>query len=490
MTAQDTAASPAAPSRARHPLWLALCLLVILAPYLYYAWFVWRHLVPIEYADSITYLWRDAFNVHYLTNRSLTQRVLFTLLGNHPVRIMDAQLLVFPMLGVALFLLFGRPGRPLLDLVLALGIAFLLSSYTFNLSAAAIASEPLFLGLLLLFPCVLFLERGRLGLAALILTGFAFIFSRNLAPYALLVLLAVRLVGVRSWPDRRRAVVYAGLALTALASLAITVRSDTSLTVNLVNNVYQRILTDPEATARFQSRDGMPEGPYVEACRDRYVLDWCLGRPILFVNQRTRNYDLMEDEQGFVRWLKSRGRRAYTAYLLWDDPLRTHETLRRDYAELMSGDAIRFVIRYLGKERTSNVPNNRVTIEGTGPGRDVGFLGFDSLALLRDALLPLGLARLHSMLLFVALGLVLSRLLGAPSQLPLATGMLGAGLVCFFLSDFGDAVEIDRHVFPSLVLLVVGTLIFWLSLLAVLIRELRRALGRRARDAAERPTAP
>jgi hypothetical protein len=453
-------------------------LVLIAGPFLYYAWFAWRHLVPIEYPDAVTYLWRHPFNLHYLTNRSLTQRLLFSLLGNHLGLIAALHLLLYLATGGALFCLFARRGRTAFNLALATCLAFVLSSYTFNVSAVAIAAEPVFMCLLLLFPCVLFLERGRLGPIAVLISGLAFVFSRNLAPPTLLVFLLVRLVALRPAPDRRRGWVYAGLVGTALASIAVTAHTDTSLAINTVNNIYQRVLTDPVSTAHFQAKYGMPDGPFLEMCRGRNVLDRCLGQRILFVNPDSQNYDLRDDKQGFVRWVKQEGRRAYVSYLLWDDPGRAHAMLQRDYALLVRSDAIRFVIQYLGRKLSSNVPNNRVSIESSGRGRDVGLLGFDSLALLRDALLPIGLARLHSVLLFAALGLTLCRLLPFTSHLALGTGMLCGGLASFFLGYFGDAVEIPRHVFPSLVLLVAGGVIYFFSLAEILSTEFQLGWAR------------
>jgi hypothetical protein len=467
-----------APGRGGPACLQAMCLVLIAGPFLYYAWFAWRHLVPIEYADSVTYLWRQPFNLHYLTNRSLTQRLLFSLLANHLGLIAAMHLLQYMVTGGSLFCLFARRGRSAFNLALAACLAFVLSSYTFNVSAVAIAAEPVFLCLLLLFPCVLFLERGRFGPIAVLISGLAFLFSRNLAPPTLLVFLLVRLIAVRPAPDHRRWRVYAGLVGTALASIAVTAHFDTSLAINTVNNIYRRVLTNPVATAHFQAKYGMPDGPFLKACRGMHVLDLCLGQPILFVDPNSQNYDLRDDKQGFVRWVKQEGRRAYVSYLLLDNPGRAHVMFQRDYANQVRSDAIRFTIHYLGKKRPSNVPDNRVSIESSGPGRDVGFLGFDSLALLRDALLPLGFARLHSVLLFAALGLTLCRLLAFTSHLALGTGMLCGGLASFFLGYFGDAVEVPRHVFPSLVLLVAGGVIYFLSLAEILLTEVRLGWAR------------
>jgi hypothetical protein len=449
----------------------ALVAVLLVVPYLYYAWFAHAHLVPIEYADSVTYLWRRTFNVHYLTNRCLTQRVFFGLLGNDPGRIAGAQLLLFLATAVALFLLFSRRGAPILNVALGAFLAFVFSSYTFSVGAMAIAAEPVFLCLLLLFPCVLFLERGRWGWLAVLSTGVLFVFSRNVAPHTLLVLLAVRAVAVRPRPDRWRWLAYAVLTAVALGSIAVTARFDTSLRANLVSNIYHRVLPRPDVTERFHGAYGMPDGPYVEACRKMAAIHPCLGRPILYVNPESQAYDLLEDRQGFVRWIKEEGRRAYLLHLLRDDPGWTYETFRQQYRRRFEGNNIRHTLRYLGRKRPGVERNNRAVIVESGAGRDMGFLGFDSLALLRDALARVGLGRPHSLFLYIVFGLALCRVLPFTSHLALGTAMLAAGAVQFFLSYFGDAVEIARHVFPSLILLVVGGVVSFASLAEILVRE-------------------
>ena len=71
--------------------WPSLAL--IAAPFVAYGAFIAQVLHPIEYPDSFAYLWRQAFNVHYLWGRSLTQRVIYTLAANNAALIVAVQLL-------------------------------------------------------------------------------------------------------------------------------------------------------------------------------------------------------------------------------------------------------------------------------------------------------------------------------------------------------------------------------------------------------------
>ncbi len=457
--------------RAGEPIWARLSYQGLIAgPYLYYLVFAWHHLVPVKYPDSITYLWQRPFNLYYLTNRALTQRVAFGLLGNDAWWIAFAQLALFCATALLLFVLLARPGRIFYNLLLAAFLTFVFSSYTFNLLAFAVAAEPAFLCLLLLFPAVLFLAKGRFATAAVGVIGAAFILSRNWAPYTALVFLAVRVATARPVPGRRRMFVYLGLAALSLVSMGVTARFDTSIKINLVHDIYRRVLPRPRVSALFQDEYGMPRGAYTLDCRGEHVLSRCLGRAILRVDGVSGNYDLRPDAQGFVRWLEQHGRRAYISYLLLDAPAETWATFRLEYAELVEGDTLRQVVGYLGRRR-----RNRSAIEGSGPGRAVGFLGFDSLSLLCRGLLPVGLSRLHSLLFFIAVGIGLSRGVRRPRRLPLATSMLAGGVVSTFLVVFGDAVGTARHVFPSLVLMVLGLVLYFLSLGGIALDELRTA---------------
>ncbi len=263
---------------ADEPIWARFLYVGLVAgPFLYYAGFAWQHLVPIEYADASAYLWRRPFNFYDITNRSLTQRVAFGLLGNNLRWIAFAQLALFCATAALLFRLLARPGRILHNLLLAAFVAFVFSSYTLNLLAFAVAAEPIFLCLLLLFPAVLFLGNGRFGTLAVGLTGAAFILSRNWAPHTAIVFLAVRVATARPFPGRRRMLVYLGLSALSLVAMLVTARFDTSVKINLVHNVYQRVLPRPDITAHFQDEYGMPRGPYVYRCRGQSVLAQCFA---------------------------------------------------------------------------------------------------------------------------------------------------------------------------------------------------------------------
>jgi hypothetical protein len=70
-------------------------------------------------------------------------------------------------------------------------------------------------------------------------------------------------------------------------------------------------------------------------------------------------------------------------------------------------------------------------------------------------------------------GLALSRTLKATYGLDLASSMLMLAVFLFFASYFGDGMEIARHIFPALVLLTFGGVLYGIALACIVARGLR-----------------
>lgn len=448
-----------------------LCGSVLVGPFAYYAWFAWTHLHPVEYPDSFAYLWRQPVNWSYLTGRSLTQRVLFSLCANDPRVISFMQLAIFCATSVLLFVLFTTEHR-LGRIAIALALAFVFSSYTLNLASVAIVTEPLFLTLLVLTPCVVF--RGdRLGSGLLLATGLSFLCSKNTAPAVLVGVLMLRVITARQAPEKGVRRVYLVLVLAALGRMAVTTAFDTSVALNVVNNMFARVFPYPDVTAHFQEAYGMPRGAYVDDCRGKVVLMPCFGPDsILTIDPATRNYDLLHDDYGFVSWAKAHGADSYLRYLFLDRPAETLQGGAAAFHEHSRAGTIRYMTGYLGMNIAANEPNN-LAILSSVPGREIGFLGFDALAILHGGLVTLGFGHVAIVLSLALVGLALSRTLKATYGLDLASSMLMLAVFLFFASYFGDGMEIARHIFPALVLLTFGGVLYGIALACIVARGLR-----------------
>jgi hypothetical protein len=453
---------------------------IIVTPFVYYAWFVAHHLIPLIFPDAFAYLWEPPLNLYFLTGRSLTQRLLFSATGSVPAVIEFLQLAGFLATALWLYFLFSLRRNAYTTLAIAVAISFAFSSYTLNLAAVIIGPEPLFVCLLLAFPPTLFLSRGWWAPWATLLVGVAFLFSKSVAPFMVVVFLGLHVLLGRSVLRERRAQAVFCLLLTLSAvSVLVTNRFDTALHVNLVNNAYGRLFASDETVAYLSAKYHMPTGPFVADCRGQWVLVPCLGTQILAVDEETRNYVIRDDAHGFAAWVRAHGKSAYLDYLFLYDPSKTVREFRHAFHVGARPEVVRFMTEYLGTPIETNEPNNLKTISATGAGRNVGFLGFDSLALVFRALSSLGYSYAEVVLVYIFLGWAIHWRVGGNRLMALAIALQSSALALFFLSFFGDAMEVRRHTFPAIIILTLGGAMmpFALSDLAVQSLRQRRVLA-------------
>jgi len=251
-----------------------------------------------------------------------------------------------------------------------------------------------------------------------------------------------------------------------LGRMHITNLYDTSIDVNVLNNAYRRIFIDPKTVAVFHDKYDMPTGIFVEQCRGEWIGVPCLGYNVLAIDQESQNYVLVEDETGFVYWIKNSGQEAYLKYLLIDEPMGTLNKYSQAFQKLSSrSNTIQFMIDYLGVEIRTNQPNNLTKIKELG--KESGFFGFDILSVLHTFLLNFGFNHAGLVGLYAFIGWVVLHRFRFIEYFPLAISMLCCSLGLFFLTFFGDGMEIRRHVFPSFVLLTLGGTLYLLSWLRI-----------------------
>jgi hypothetical protein len=429
-------------------------------PFLYYVYLLDTTLNPIEYPDAFAYLWRGPVNVHYFTGRSLTQRVVYTLLVNDARLIAHVQLLLFLATAVVAYLLLRPPGVAG-RLVTALGIAGVFSSYVFSVLAAGVFAEPIHVALLVLFHLLLFARPGPRLSPALWVVGPLFVLSKNTAPYLVLFQIGLFLLLHGRGLERRTLGGLGAIAATAVASVAVTAAFDTSLQINLVNNMYSRVFPHPAVTAHFHAKYGMPVGPFVERCRDGEINTPCFDGAVLYrIEPAARNYVLVDDRYGFARWVRAEGRWAWIRYLAWDAPGRTRRDLERGFTELYAGDTLGFFIQGHLDHRAPGAPQTLAeALRTLGPSTRPGFFGWDPVDRARRGLLQLGFGRPRLLLAYLLAGWALSLAFRAPLLLVGVETMV-TGLALFFLSFYGDGMEVPRHVVVSLILYTVGGLLY------------------------------
>lgn len=442
-------------------------MILIIAPFVYYYWFMLKEMHPVEYPDSFAYLWRQAFNVHYLLGRSLTQRVLFTLSMNSPQIISVVQLLFYFLIAVLIYIFLSVEKNVIFNVPIAGLISFIFSSYTLNVSAVVINSEPIFLGLVILFPCLVVLYRGPYRQIFILLFGVAFVLSKNVAPHMLFLIISTWAITSTKIKGVLRNYSFIFLVLIATLRMILTSLYDTSIHVNVLNNLYRRVFIDEEITSHFQKNYGMPVGPFVQQCKGEWVGIPCFGYHLLTINPQTRNYVLLEDGYGLTNWIRSKGQRSYAKFLIIDNGLKTWRDFGGFFHRLSTGNNMRFMVDYIGADIPENEPNNLDQIRARAWGQERGFWGFDSLSILHVWFVKLGFARVEIILLYALFGLALLHGMRYSRYLSMGVSMLVCSLGLCFLNFYGDAMEIIRHAFPALVLLVLGGIFYIAGILEI-----------------------
>lgn len=458
--------------------WTVACVCIVLVPFLVTLHAIQTRLHPSEYPDSFAYVWREPFNLGFLTNRSLTQRVLFWLVGNHFRNIARLQLAFFAASALALFWLLSpatRVGRALVAVL----VAVLFSSYTLSVAAVAIVAEPIHVALLLVFPVLLFLGQGRAWRRVTLGVGVLFLFSKNTAPFFVLFLLAGhgllrRWGGPRAQGGRGRA----ALAVGAVAVLVLMRGFDTSVHTNLANNILGRMLVDEAAVQRLLSRHGMPPGDYVTACRGGHVLTPCFDGEVLHDwHPEHLHYRLKQDRWGFAKWVAERGAGAYARYLLWERPADTWREVWSALEASLADGTVAFMTGYLDELPAPPDRSNLRRLAGEDEARRVGFLGFDPAALTVRALGRVGLGSPVRWGVLLLMALALFRWRPSP-LLGLGITLTVSAVALFALAWLGDAMEIARHVFPALLVLGLGGLILLTSMAATAWKVFSRKGGK------------
>jgi hypothetical protein len=451
-------------SRIKSEWW---ALILIICPYFYYFWFLQTVLVPTVKGDSFAYLWNQPFSLYYLTGRSLFQRVIYTILNNDLKLISIVHLLFFLSTELLLYFLLVQGRKTVFKVITAVLLCFAFSAYTFNISAIIISAEPMFICLIIAVPGIIALYRGKYRYGVIFLSSLLLIFSKNVAPYFLVLLLCVWLITSRKQLAGKDWGLVGTLTVIALGQVMVTNLFDTSININVLNNLYRRIFGNETAVQIFHTKYQMPVGDFVNNCKGEWVGVPCLGFDVVFVNKETLNYDLHTDPDGLVPWIKNKGQNTYLRYLLFDGLPNSIDEFNRSFRFYSAGDTIRFMNGYLG------APNIEILRKA---GTEIGFLMIDPLTLLYNLLLRIGFGRVEIVIFYLLLGLFILYKFQPPGYFSLAIMALAGALGLFFLTLFGDAMEVLRHVFPSYLLILFGGLLYVISIIEMLFIVIQRRL--------------
>lgn len=325
---------------------------VVAAPFLYSLYWVGFRLEPIEMVDAFPFLWNAPISAAYFTGRSLTTRVLFSLCRQDPRTIAVAHLACAALLGMGAYVLGSERASPRAKFLLGVAIALLATSFNSSFGTIALIPEPVFLYLAIAFPLVVIFARGRLRTPLILGVGALAIFSKNTAPGIVLSELGayaavrVRKVDFSSF-SLRALVPYAAVAGLAILSMVVTRTWDTSVQINAANNIFRRVLLYPALVAHFQERHGMPRSRAVDALKGQYVMAQLDGRAIFRVNRDTRNYELVPGGDAFLQWVATKAFGEYVRHLIFHEPVTTWVELDRALTDLYAPSTVAVLSHYV-----------------------------------------------------------------------------------------------------------------------------------------------
>ncbi len=456
------------------------CLLVIILPFLYYLYLVQTTLWPFVGHDSFSYLWDLPISTDFFTNRSLTQRSIFFLLGNKPHLIAVLQTTLFCATALIVFSVF-RTGAKWRNLTLALIIAFCFSSYTISVFGIAICSEPVYLALFLSFSllyCYTYNAEHNARVTLLVLClGVAFIFSKNIAPFTTLILVCSSFLLRKS--DRFRTVLNLIFISLSLLSIFVTQHYDSSVNINIANNLYIRVFPYPERVELFSKRFNMPVGDFIKTCAGGNVNTPCInGRAIYTVDQKRKNYRLERFRHPLIRWIKRHGSRSMTSYFLFYGVKDTYKEFSLSFAELFSSWGFGYGLKYMDFYKHTTTGRSNLDILATiNPNSDFGFWGIEPLDIIRLPLLQLGWGSLSGVFFYLVLGILIGKgfvLNDKQNVLILSSVCLTiTSLASIFLGLFGDGMDPERHSYISLLVFIVAASVLSLSLASEFLLILR-----------------
>ncbi len=403
-------------------------------------------------ADSFRYIWTIEFSRYFFTASSLTVRAIYLLLDN------DQKLIAITQLTMAfaapVFIYLSLKGRHFAYNML-LGI--LLGLLYFSTSAVkfhdVVSSESIYTSLFITFTAILFAYHGRGRLFWLLFVGILFIFSRNPAPYIVLVQLLLYFIFNYPKPSgRKMLVVVSILAGFSFFALWLIQCCDTTKEINVADNLYSRVFPYPEKVDFFQKQYGMPVGPFIDVCQlsGSNVNLPCFDHEAIYTGDSvTRQYRLTNDDYGLADWIRKDGMRAWTNFIIFQDTRHTLEVYINSFQSL-------------SQLMFADVKNEKT---------------FDIFPLLTSIFKKLGILNFIGISIYLVAGTVIYFFAGRDVTLKLGLVYILSAFPAFFIGLFGDSEEIKRYTYPAILSLYIGISIYFLAIGRFIFHRTNEALS-------------
>jgi hypothetical protein len=439
----------------------ALLIVLQLVPYVAYLYLLESTFNKIPVADSFRYLWHEGSLVAFITNSSLSVRLIYWLLGNNIELICSAQLLVVAISQIAIYRCI-RNGILSRDITLAALLTLLFSSYHSRWLFNFVMSDSLSASLYLLFIVVICLGDDKNTIKEKVFAIsiiFLFIFSRNTAPYIALV--AAIGVFLLKMIFKKKSYVVTAFAIS-LSFMAITTTNifDTSTQLNAAQNIIIKIFPDDEKTALFHAKYGMPIGPFIKSCRGGAVNSLCFDyQRIQTGSTYTRTYKVTVDNYGFADWIREKGMQSWQHYLLIHDTVNT-------FKGLVSGYAYKFSVLF-----------NTSPEEFWGVEYRTLIIPFDPFTMLNGLFISLNFDNVYALSFFIVASLTGYLVTPMKRQFLFSGVLLVSGFALFFLGLYGD-IGSERQVYPGILSIYLGQVLVIFFVAQLIIVTITRLIMR------------
>lgn len=427
----------------RHGRLGTFLVLVQLTPYIGYMFFLENFVTKNIWPDSFRYLWEQGSVFAFITNSSLSVRVLYSLLDSNIGLICCVQLAFVAISQIAIYrvLCNGRLSR---DLPIALILIILFASHNSKWMYNIAMSDSLFTSLYFLFIAAVCMYSDQDSSYKKSFSCFIvvlFIFSRNPAPYiAIFTCTGVFLVRLIF----RQKTIFLTVATIFLSIIAIISTSafDTTTELNVTQNILKKVFPDKEKTRFFHEKYDMPVGPFVDICKGGTVNSLCFNyQRIQSGSTYTRTYKVTFDSFGFADWVREKGMQSWQHYLLVEN-----------FGNTMQEFASQYQIKFTNLFKQP--PSNR-----WGGDHWAQLDTFDPFRILGRLFTLIQLDNAYSLIAMIIISMACYIATGLKNEFLFTGTLITSGIAMTFIGYFGD-VGSDRQVYPGIYSIYIGQLFF------------------------------
>lgn len=439
----------------------AFFLFIQLVPYIGYLYFLENFLPKNIWPDSFRYVWEAGSQFAFITNSSLTVRLLYSFLDNNIGLICCVQLALIATCQIAIYRVMCN-GTLHRDLPLALVLIIIFASHNSKWMYNIAMSDSIFTSLFLIFItiCCIYDDQDKSSKKILsFLLVALFIFSRNPAPY-ITIFTSIWILIVRLFFKQKTTLLAVSAIILSLIAILSTKAFDTTVELNVTQNILKKVFPDKEKTDFFHEVYGMPVGPFVDTCKGGTVNSLCFDyQRIQSGSTFTRTYKVTFDSFGFADWVREKGMQSWQHYLLVKNLSETIQEFAFQYKDKFTNLFTLPPHKRWGKNYTSQLD------------------ALDPLKTLGKLYTFIRLNNIYSLTTLIFLSLACYIGTGLKNEFLFAGTLMASGLAMTFIGYFGD-VGSDRQVYPGIYSIYLGQFFFIFFLIEFVAKKIHISLNK------------